>query len=283
MLLRRADLLSLAYMAAYPGLVIWQWFNGIEWYLILVMLILSVGLAVVQHNHTHLRMWSSSWLNRATDIWLSIIQATPSFVFFPSHIGNHHRHKHGPEDETRTYRFGGHHNNIIGYILHPFQALFVLPGTLLKYVKKRTILGDYWPIVELFSIGVVSVTLAFIDVRLWILLVLVPQLHGLHWLLASNYLQHAGAEPGTGVDAATDGSLNFSRNFTGWINLLWFNIGFHTAHHENSKTHWFDLRKKHEDYVKKVPNWLVYNSLAWYFIRVLMFQRGQNRFDVIIH
>ena len=102
MLLRRADLLSITYMAAYPGLMAWQWFNGIEWYLVAVMLVLSVGLAVVQHNHTHLRMWTSPWLNKATDLWLSVIQVTPTFVFFPSHIGNHHRHKHGPEDETRT-------------------------------------------------------------------------------------------------------------------------------------------------------------------------------------
>ena len=63
------------------------------------------------------------------------------------------------------------------------------------------------------------------------------------------------------------------------MNLFWFNIGFHTAHHENGKTHWFDLRKKHEDYVERVPKWLVVNSLTWYFIRVLLFQRGRNRFD----
>jgi hypothetical protein len=220
MLLRRADLLSITYMAAYPGLMAWQWFNGIEWYLVAVMLVLSVGLAVVQHNHAHLRMWASPWLNKATDLWLSVIQVTPTFVFFPSHIGNHHRHKHGPEDETRTYRFGGHHNTIIGYVLHPFQALFVLPRTLLGYVRKRSSLGDYWPLIQFFFIGGVSLALAFIDVRLWLLLVLAPQLHGLHWLLAANYLQHAGAEPGTGPDAATDGSLKSSRNFTGWMNYF---------------------------------------------------------------
>ena len=83
MLLRKADLLSLGYMAVYPGLIAWQWIYGVEWFLYLLMLLMSVGLAVVQHNHTHLRMWSSNPLNRATDLWLTVLQSTPSFVFFP--------------------------------------------------------------------------------------------------------------------------------------------------------------------------------------------------------
>ena len=63
MLLRRADVVSLSYMAVYPALIAWQWINGIEWPLYAIMLLMSVGLAVVQHNHTHLRMWSSNPLN----------------------------------------------------------------------------------------------------------------------------------------------------------------------------------------------------------------------------
>ena len=278
MLCRRADLLSLSYMVAYPACMAWQWFNGIEWVLMAVMLVLSVGLSVVQHNHTHLRMWSSKPLNKATDLWLSIIQATPSFVFFPAHIGNHHRYKHGPEDTTRTYRFGGHHNNILGYLVYPIQALCVLPKTLLGYMKKRASGRDLWPLIELGAIVAVSVFLASIDVRLWAILVLAPQLHGLHWLLGANYLQHAGAQPGLGPEASSGENIDYSRNFTGWINLIWFNIGYHTAHHENGRIHWSDLPQQHRSYEHRVPDWLKVNSLAWYFVRVLMFQRGQVRF-----
>jgi|TARA_B110000467_G_C18260257_1_gene445888 hypothetical protein len=280
MLLRRADFLSLAYMVGYPALIGWQWVNGVEWYLYLVVLVMSVGLSVVQHNHTHLRMWSSKPLNRITDLWLSILQATPSFVFFPSHISNHHRYKHGPEDETRTYRFGGHHNNIIGYLLHPLQALYVLPNTLITYARKRANTRDYWPLVELGLIAVVSVVLAWMDAWLWLTLVLVPQMHGLHWLLGANYLQHAGAEPGTGPDAATDGRLAFSRNFTGWVNLVWFNIGYHTAHHENGRTHWSDLPTHHKEYVERVPGHLMEHSLSWYMIRVLIFGKIKTKVRV---
>ena len=81
MLLRKADLQSLLYMAVYPALIAWQWFHGIQWYFYATILLLSVGLAVTQHNHTHLRMWRWKPLNRITDLYLSIIQSTPSYVF----------------------------------------------------------------------------------------------------------------------------------------------------------------------------------------------------------
>jgi ABC-type amino acid transport system permease subunit len=273
MLLRKADLQSLLYMIVYPSLIAWQWVYGIQWYFYVTVLLLSVGLAVTQHNHTHLRMWRWKPLNRITDLYLSIIQATPTYVFFPSHIGNHHRYNHGPQDETRTYRFGGNHNHIVGYILHPFQALSVLIPTLFRYVRKRLSLGDYWPIIEFISIIIASSILAMIDFRTWLLLVLIPQMFGLHWLLAANYLQHAGAQPGTGPDAPTDDTLVFSRNFTGMVNLIWLNIGYHTAHHEEARAHWSDLPKLHEKYVHRVPSELIERSLFAYMIRVLIFRR----------
>ena len=71
--------------------------------------------------------------------------------------------------------------------------------------------------------------------------VIVPQLHGLHWLLATNYLQHAHADGGPGRGAA----LSYARNFEGLLNPLLFNIGLHTAHHEHSRAHWAELTELH--------------------------------------
>ncbi len=73
------------------------------------------------------------------------------------------------------------------------------------------------------------------------MLVLIPQLHGLHWLLATNYLQHAHA------DGSGEG-LNFARNFYGWVNPLLFNIGLHTAHHQHPRAHWAELPALQENY-----------------------------------
>lgn len=278
MLVRRSDLQSLAYMVLYPSLIAWQWLNEIHWFLYLNILVLSVGLAVVQHNHTHLRMWTFKPLNRLTDAFLSVLQGIPSYVFFPSHIGNHHRYNHGPEDETRTYRFGGHHNHLIGYLIHPFQALGVLVPTSLAYLRRRVSKKDYWPVVECLLILAVTSALIWIDVQKWCLFVLLPQSVGLHWLLGANYLQHAGARPGSGPNATKSESLDYSRNFTGAVNLIWFNIGYHSAHHESPRAHWSDLPGLYEQRKHDVPEWLIERSLLFYMLRWLnVFSRKWTR------
>src|SRR4051812_37236326 len=116
MLISRWDYQSLVYMIAYPIIAAFQWQFGFSLFAYLLMLIISVGIGVIHHNHTHLRMWRSRWLNRATDIWLGLLQGHPSFVFYPTHISNHHVYKHGPKDLARTYRFGGDHNHLVGYL-----------------------------------------------------------------------------------------------------------------------------------------------------------------------
>ena len=107
-----------------------------------------------------------------------------------------------------------------------------------------------------------------------LLLVIVPQLHGLHWLLATNYLQHAHADGrpltrGQRLDSATP--LNYARNFEGWVNPLLFNIGLHTAHHERPQAHWSELTRLHsEHYRQRVAPALNEGGLLPYMARVFV-------------
>ena len=148
----------------------------------------------------------------------------------------------------------------------------MLVPSLLAYIPRRAKKGDQWPWIELLSIVLVSLSLALIDVRAWLLLVALPQAHGLHWLLASNYLQHAGARPGTGPDSSDVAPHDASRNFTGLVNLVWLNIGYHNAHHIEPRTHWAEMPTVHRKHVAQVPPWLVERSLLVYFFRTLVFQ-----------
>ena len=169
------------------------------------------------------------------------------------------------------------HNHLIGFFLHPFQALTVLVPSMVAHIPRRAKKGDHWPWIEVVSIVVVSVALAQIDLRLWLLFVALPQAHGFHWLLSSNYLQHAGARPGTGPESSEHGLYDASRNFTGLMNVLWLNIGYHTAHHLEPRGHWSDMPALHKQHVKKVPPWLVETSLLWYFVRTLLFQSSRRQ------
>jgi fatty acid desaturase len=262
------DVQSLGYLLLMPLLVYWQWQQGFGWPLYLLELFLTLGVGVIHHNHTHLRIWRWRWLNRFTDLWISLLQGHPTFVFYPAHIANHHRYKHGAKDVARTYRFNapgarGDSNNLWGYLLHPVQAGVVLYPLIFSWLKQRYNKQRayfYFCLLQYFIVLGAWCWLALLDWRKWLVLVLIPQLHGLHWLLATNYLQHAHAD-GKG------NNLNFARNFYGLVNPLLFNIGLHTAHHLHPRAHWSQLTALDGQYKQEVDPRLNEQGLVRYMLR----------------
>lgn len=263
------DLLSLACLLAWPVLLALLYGGGLEgWahgmaYALLIYL--SLALVVIEHNHMHLRIWRQRGLNRATDTVLSMFTGHACHVFHATHNANHHRHHHGPQDAARTYRFRhGDTNHLAGYLLHPAQALGVLWPLIRQWharLKQRApAVQRYYQRQWLWVIGFQAVLAAF-DLRAWGLYVLLPQMLALHWLLGANYLQHAH----------TDGhsSLQFARNFTGGVNRLFFNIGYHTAHHLHPKVHWSELPAQHQYYAPRLHARLTEASLLRYVLVTL--------------
>ncbi len=274
------DWQSLAYMAALPALAAWQWLQGFSLPLYALMLFLTLGISVVHHNHTHLRMWRGRAANRATDLWLTLLQGHPGFVFWPAHVANHHRHRHGPRDLVRTYRFGGDTNHLLGYLLHPIQAVWVLYPVFLRWLAhlRRHQPGAFRYCMLQYAVWLGSWGLLLaLDWRKALLFVILPQLHGLHWLLATNYLQHAHADgrPAEGLERRFD----YARNFEGLLNPLFFNIGLHTAHHENPHAHWSELQQLHErHYRDRVHPALNERGLVPYMLRVYLLGAVMPRF-----
>ncbi len=257
------DAQSLLYILLLPGLVIWQWHGGFFWPAYLLVLFLTVGVSAVHHNHIHKRIWRYRWLNRLTDFWITLLQGHPTCVFYPTHNANHHRYQHGERDIARTYRFTtpgarGDSNHLLGYLLHPLQATTVLYPHIFVWLKNRfnRQRGVFWYCIAQYgAVLLLWTTLPVIDAKKFLLLVLVPQLHGLHWLLATNYLQHAHAD-------GSAYSFNFARNFEGLLNPLLFNIGLHTAHHLHPRAHWSELPALHRRYRSRIDPRLNEKSLV---------------------
>ncbi|MCX5662367.1 MAG: fatty acid desaturase [Planctomycetota bacterium] len=270
MLRNPRDWQSVLYMLAQPALVAWMWRDGFPfpgwcWPVYAVVLFLTIGVSAIHHNHAHVEMWRSRGLNRATDLWLSLLQGHPTFVFHATHNSYHHRYHHGPKDVARTYRFGGDTNHLLGYLLHPFQVLWVLlplhTQWFLKLRRRRP--GAFrYVLLQYFVVAALWIGLAIVDWRKFLLFVLLPQLHGLHWLLATNYLQHAHADGRS--------SINCARNFEGWVNPLMFNIGLHTAHHLHGNAHWTELPALHARYRPRVDARLHAGGLAGYMLRTFV-------------
>jgi len=269
MLRNPLDLLSLACLVTWPALLallygqaLDGWAHGLAYALLIY---LNLALVVIEHNHMHLRIWRRRGLNRITDTLLSMFTGHACHVFHATHNANHHRHHHGPLDAARTYRFKqGDTNHLAGYLLHPAQAIGVLWPLIHRWharLKARApAVQRYYRRQWLWVIGFQAM-LAAIDARAWGLYVLLPQMLALHWLLGANYLQHAH----------TDGhsSLQFARNFTGGVNRLFFNIGYHTAHHLHPKVHWSELAEWHQRYVPRLHARLTETSLLRYVLVTL--------------
>ncbi len=274
------DWQSLLYLTALPLIAWWQWQHGWLWWLYALELFLTLGVGVIHHNHTHLRMWRgphSRWANRFCDYWLTLLQGHPTFVFWPAHVANHHRYRHSEKDIARTYRFGGDTNHLWGYLLHPLQAAWVLYPLFIRWLAH---LRQRWPGAFRYCMGQYALWLGSwalllaIDWQKALLLVILPQLHGLHWLLATNYLQHAHADGRHTSRAQRDtagAQLNYARNFEGLVNPLLFNIGLHTAHHECPHAHWSQLGVLHERmYRDRVHPALNEGGLLPYMARVFV-------------
>lgn len=258
------DLQAIAYLLAQPLLVAWQWRHGFSLPLYALTLFLAVGVGVIHHNHAHLPMWRRRWLNRLADLAITVLQGHPTFVFHPAHNRNHHRYRHGPKDVSRTWRFGDD-NDLRGWMLHPLQAVGVVyPLALdwLRGVRRRAPGAWRWYLLQ-YAAWLGSWTLALaIDPLKAAVFVILPQLFGLHWLLAANYLQHAHAD-----DAAP---MGYARNFEGAINPLLFNIGLHTAHHQHGRTHWSQLPRLHQTYRARIDPRLLEPSFPRYVLRVFV-------------
>ncbi len=259
------DLQSLAYVVVAPALAALQWLHGFHVVAYALMLVLWVGVGVIHHHHAHRPMWRHRRANRAFDLALCVLQGHPTFAFAATHNANHHRHRHGQGDWARTYRFGGDTNHAWGWLLHPLQAAVVLYPHFLAHLGR---MRRHRPGVWRWAIGQYALVAGT-----WTLLLLadpvkalvyggVPQVVAMHMLLGANYLQHAHA------DGAS--RWNYARNFTGAVNLVYFNIGLHTAHHEHARAHWADMPALHAALRERVHPALDERSFVAYVLRVMV-------------
>lgn len=265
MLRHEADRRTLLYMAAATGVFVAQWTApGLQPLLFAASLVLAFAVSVMHHNHQHVPLWRARWLNHATDLWFTLFQGHPGFAFAPAHVGGHHVHPNTLDDTTRTWRWHDG-NSLLGFVAHPVQFAYAVGPLLGRHLvqlwrsepRRFALVGLHYAVL----VGAVGLAL-WADWARAVLFVLVPQAVALFFLLGANYLQHAHAD-----DLSR---WNHSRNFLGWVNPLFFNIGLHTAHHEHGDAHWSELPRLHARIAPRLDPRLVEPGLAAYLLRVFV-------------
>lgn len=257
-----ADIKSLTYMLITTLLLViqWQWIglNPLSYTLYLFM---SVAVSVMTHNHNHLPMWHSKKLNVLTDWWLTVFYGFPVFAWIPTHNKNHHRFNNKEGDDSITYRIS-ERNNFLTLISYPTISGYYQQRAIKDYLKnlKKTNKEKFYLSLSQYAVLILWLAVAFfIDWHKALFFVVIPQQVSLFSVLVFNYVQH--------VHANEESEWNHSRNFTGFLNFLLFNNGYHTIHHETAGLHWSKIPEAHKKIENNIDPVLNERSFWWFIIR----------------
>ncbi len=264
MLKNKADIRTLAFMVVITGLLIYQWsLPEMSWPLFLFANWMAVSVAVMAHNHNHVRMWRNNTLNMISDYWITCFYGYPVFAWIPTHNANHHKHNNRVPDYTITYRVT-EGNNLFSLLTYPTVSGYYQQAPNRRFMRetfrKNKKRFAHYMMQFVILVAFIGVGLA-LDWKKALLYIVIPQQFALFMVLVFNYIQH--------VHADEESEANHSRNFTGAIvNFFWFNNGFHTVHHDMPGRHWSENKKQHEAIVHTIDPSLNEKNWLWYMLRV---------------
>lgn len=265
MLLRHtADIRTLIYMAVTTALLVVQWArDSFSPLLFVASLFMAVSVSVIAHNHNHLTIWKSKRLNALTDYWLTLFYGFPAFAWVPTHNQNHHKFNNREGDYTVTYRYT-EKTNLLTLLTYPTVSGMHQQTPILEYLKKQYRInpGRFWfCISEYVLLGGFLLGAFVIDWQKALLYIFIPQQVALYSVLIFNYVQH--------VHADEESPINHSRNIVGPVmNLLLFNNGLHTVHHDNPGMHWSDAPAAHAKVADQIDGRLQEQSFCSFMFRV---------------
>ena len=257
-----ADVKSLIYIFITTALFIAQWmWWGFNPFIYTWFLFMSVAVSVMTHNHNHLPMWRSKVMNVLTDWWLTVFYGFPIFAWIPTHNKNHHRFNNREGDDSITYRVS-EKNNFFTLVSYPTISGYYQQKAIFSYLKemKANNKEKFWISISQYAVLVLWIAAALIiDWEKALLFVIIPQQVSLFSVLIFNYVQH--------VHADEESEWNHSRNFTGLLNFMLFNNGYHTIHHQKAGLHWNKAAKAHNEIENNIDPILLERSFWWYIVR----------------
>lgn len=241
MLKYRADLRSVAYMIITTALLIVQWQSDqLNWLLYIPCLYFAIAVAVMAHNHNHVGMWKSKFMNTLTDYWLTLFYGFPAFGWIPTHNKNHHKLNNKAGDYTITYRYS-EKNNLLTLLTYPTISSYFQQTPIYAYLRelRRTNKVDFvLYLCQYVVLGLYLGILLYINWEKALFYVIIPHQVALFSVMIFNYVQH--------VHADEESEYNHSRNILGLTNQFLFNNGYHTIHHMRASIHWSKLPEEHK-------------------------------------
>ena len=174
MLKYAADIKTLIYLVIATALLFIQWNIGFYLPLYIVSLYFSIVVAVIAHNHNHVAIWKSSFLNHLSDNWITLLYGFPAFAWKPTHNINHHKLNNRVGDYTITYRIS-EQNNIFTLLTYPSISSYFQQNPIMSYLRNlyRTRRKAFFlALLQYFTLGLFIIITLLMDWRKSLLFVI---------------------------------------------------------------------------------------------------------------
>jgi len=272
----QADRRTLSYVTVTTALLVLQWsLRSFQPILYIWCLFMAVSVAVIAHNHNHVPLWRSRFLNVLTDFWLTLFYGFPAFAWIPTHNKNHHFLNNKAGDYTITYRIS-EKNNLWTLLSYPSISSFFQQKPIRDYLKslwRSNRPKFYLAVSQYLLLGVYYALALLVNWKKAVLFIVIPHQVSLFSVLIFNYVQH--------VHADEESAYNHARNFTGLINLMLFNNGYHTVHHESPGIHWSLTPAAQREIDPLIDPSLNERSFWWYILRVYFLAPFHSGFGTV--
>lgn len=275
-----ADLRSLAFIASYFALVVYQWVAAPKalWLALPILAatcVMSFLCAVITHNSIHSPMFHNKSTNRILQVILSLSYGSPVSAFVSGHNLSHHKHVQSPRDVMRTTKVR-HQSNLLNILEFVVVVGIAIAKNDVLYAKAmrghhRAWFRQYR--IETYVVWLVTAGIFVLDWKKGLVYWLVPHLYAAWGIISMNYLQHDGCD--------IEHPYNHSRNFVSKLVNWWtFNNGYHGLHHDQPGLHWSLLPAEHARlYSPFIAPELEQKSLCVYLVKTFIWPGWRVTFD----
>jgi beta-carotene hydroxylase len=223
-------------------------------------------------------------MNAFFSAWLSIFYGFPTFAWIPTHNLNHHKYVNKAGDATITWRYSKKNTWLVASTYY-FVSAYWQSGVIKEYIQKakasnpslyRQIMGQYATL-ALVQGGLLALAIAthhdtwWRGIEIWFfgfgdvghVRQLVDDLHQLHPARARRPLVRTQPLAQLRVEVGQ---------------LVVFNNGYHTAHHESAGLHWTKLPEAHAKIAHLVDPSLNDSTIIDYTLRAYVLGLFSDRY-----
>ncbi|AJC20316.1 fatty acid desaturase family protein [Pandoraea pulmonicola] len=207
-----------------------------------LLLLPQIAVSTAVHNQSHVGMFSNVWGNRTIELVMFLQTGMYAAKFRLHHSRGHHLHYMEPErDPSRWIDAGGRKMSRLVYVAHYFLTYdyhVLRIGRTCRHLRRRCL----WQVAA--SVVVVA-ALFYHDPRNALLFFVAPIV--LVWLnfIQLTYDDHIDLH---GTDPFKASHTKTHR----WLNRVFFNNGYHLAHHVRPGMHWSRLPEFHRQIAHRI-------------------------------